>query len=303
MSKVNIARLELSKLHGFLTGQERKDIRKELNKIETRVLSPKKLTSKGKDRLFKQILEIIRNLENKNRYKHIDTLHKGLTDIEYLFGDPLDYYKPILSEQCFDSNYQRYTCRGDKNKELQINEYLSIVKPDIIELLNDTNDSSRKLQLDIKVNTENILNPNEKRTFVAKSKNIQTTISDDINEITTKLIDSLKTEYDKQILLSREGSSFVFSNIEELNIHINKIDLKRGSSYIDSPEWIKNKKATINPHNTKDECCFAHAIVISLYHQEIGRDPQRISKLKPFYKHFDWRNINFPAGLKKMGTV
>ena len=145
MSKVNIARLELSKLHGFLTGQERKDIRKELNKIETRVLSPKKLTSKGKDRLFKQILEIIRNLENKNRYKHIDTLHKGLTDIEYLFGDPLDYYKPILSEQCFDSNYQRYTCRGDKNKELQINEYLSIVKPYIIELLNDTNNSSRKL--------------------------------------------------------------------------------------------------------------------------------------------------------------
>ena len=48
MSKVDTARLELSKLHGFLTGKERNDIRKELNKIETRVQSTKKLTKKRK---------------------------------------------------------------------------------------------------------------------------------------------------------------------------------------------------------------------------------------------------------------
>ena len=299
LSKVYLARLELSKLHGFLTGQEGNTIRKELNKIETRIKSTKKITKKGKERLFKQILEIIRNLENKNKYKNIDTFHKGLTDIEYLFVDPSDYYKPILSEQCFDSNYQRYTCRGDKDKELQINEYLSIVKPYIIELFKETNNSSRKLQLDIKVNTENVLNPNEKRTFVAKSRNFQTTVTDDLDETATRLIDSLKTDYDKQILLSREGSNFVFSNIEELNIHIHKIDLKRGSSYIESPEWIKNKKCKINPYNTKDEYCFAHSIVIALYHQEIGKNPQRISKLQPFYKHFNWKDINFPAGLKE----
>ena len=64
MSKVDTARLELSKLHGFLTGKERNDIR-----------------------LFKQTLEIIRNLENKNKYKNIDTFRKGLTDIEFLFRD------------------------------------------------------------------------------------------------------------------------------------------------------------------------------------------------------------------------
>ena len=77
-------------------------------------MSPRRLTSKGKDRLFKKILEIIRTLENKNKYRHIDIFHKGLSDIEYLFGDPMDYYKPILVEQSFDNNYQRYTCRGDK---------------------------------------------------------------------------------------------------------------------------------------------------------------------------------------------
>ena len=114
-------------------------------------------------------------------------------------------------------------------------------------MFKETNNSSRKLQLDIKVNTENVLNPNEKRRFVAKSRNFQTTVTDDLDETTTKLIDSLKTDYDKQVLLSREGSNFVFSNTEELNIHIHKIDLKGGSSYIESPEWIKNKKCAINP--------------------------------------------------------
>ena len=43
MDRVNIARFELNKLHGYFTGEEKDDISKELNKIETRVLSSKKL--------------------------------------------------------------------------------------------------------------------------------------------------------------------------------------------------------------------------------------------------------------------
>ena len=30
----------------------------------------------------------------------------------------------------------------------------------------------------------------------------------------------------------------------------------RGGSYIDFPEWVKNKKTTINPINKKDNKCF-----------------------------------------------
>ena len=35
-----------------------------------------------------------------------------------------------------------------------------------------------------------------------------------------------------------------------------KINPNSGGSYIDSPYWIKNKKATINPINKKDNKCF-----------------------------------------------
>ena len=36
------------------------------------------------------------------------------------------------------------------------------------------------------------------------------------------------------------GSKFVFDSIDLLYYHLQKIGLKRGRSYIDSPEWLKN---------------------------------------------------------------
>ena len=52
-----------------------------------------------------------------------------------------------------------------------------------------------------------------------------------------------------------------------LGIHFHKVDLKTGSSYIKYLEWISNKKATINPKNTKDNKCFQYAIIAALQHK------------------------------------
>ena len=32
----------------------------------------------------------------------------------------------------------------------------------------------------------------------------------------------------------------------------NRISLQKSESYVDSPEWLKNKEAAINPNNKKD---------------------------------------------------
>ena len=44
---------------------------------------------------------------------------------------------------------------------------------------------------------------------------------------------------------------------------LHKISLNRGGSYIDSPKWLKIKKAIINPKNS-DEKCFWYALPIAL---------------------------------------
>ena len=48
-----------------------------------------------------------------------------------------------------------------------------------------------------------------------------------------------------------KGSDFVFDYVQLLYYKCHKINPNRRESYIDSSDWIKNKKATINPINEK----------------------------------------------------
>ena len=51
----------------------------------------------------------------------------------------------------------------------------------------------------------------------------------------------------------QEKSEFVFDSVDSLRYNLHKISLNRGGSNIDSPEWLKNKKATVNPKNNDDK--------------------------------------------------
>ena len=61
-----------------------------------------------------------------------------------------------------------------------------------------------------------------------------------------------------------------------------KINFERGRLHIDSPDWIKNKKVTINPINKKDNKSFQYAVTVTLNYEETGKNPERITKVKPF---------------------
>ena len=64
------------------------------------------------------------------------------------------------------------------------------------------------------------------------------------------------------------GSEFAYGSADALYYYLNKVSLSRGGSYIDSPKWLKNKKATINPKN-KDGKCFQYALTIALNYEQI----------------------------------
>ena len=78
-----------------------------------------------------------------------------------------------------------------------------------------------------------------------------------------------------------KGSDFEFDGVDFLYYYFIKISISRGGSYIDSPKWLKNKKSTINPKNN-DYKCFQYAVILALNLDKIKKDPQRISKIKPF---------------------
>ena len=84
-----------------------------------------------------------------------------------------------------------------------------------------------------------------------------------------------------------------FDSDDLLYYHLQKISLNRkGSSYIDSPKWLKNKEATINPKNN-DNNCFQYALTVALNYQNIKKYPQRISKIKPFVDQYNWKEVDF----------
>ena len=93
------------------------------------------------------------------------------------------------------------------------------------------------------------------------------------------------------------GSEFVRDSIDLLYYCLQKIGLKRAGSYIDSPEWLKSKKATINPKNNDDHC-FQYSLTVALNHIQIKSHPERISKIKPFIDQHNWKEIDFPSHSK-----
>ena len=66
----------------------------------------------------------------------------------------------------------------------------------------------------------------------------------------------------------RRASDFIFESVEELEYHLHKISLKRSKSHIESPKWLMNKGAAINPKK-KDDKCFQCALTMALNYNEI----------------------------------
>ena len=73
-----------------------------------------------------------------------------------------------------------------------------------------------------------------------------------------------------------------------------KVNFICGGSYISSPDWIKKKKATVNPKNT-DNKSFEYIATVALNYEEIESHPERVSNIKPFINKYNWEGINYPS--------
>ena len=60
----------------------------------------------------------------------------------------------------------------------------------------------------------------------------------------------------------------MFESVDLLDYKLHIVRLKRGGSYIKSPKWLENKKATINPKNDDDKC-LRWSIISALNYNDI----------------------------------
>ena len=292
-SKINDVRLQLLNVSPYINKKKRDNIRKRLYEIE----NTRNIDRKLKNRLLKELESMsidLKFIQKRMISAYRDDNYANIDDIEYIFGDIDNYYAPVLSSSLFNNGYQRYHFRGDPMRNMSVKEYLSEIEPYLRQLIDVNKVYEQKIQLDIGFNMIHI---DDKRRITHFSRSdVICMPSSDTNKILNELLTSLYEKYQEDLQLSRTSSSFSYESVEECNIHFNKIDLRRGASYIETTKWLKSKKATINPKNTHDVSCFMHAITIALYHNELGTNPERISrKLLAYAQKCNLHEIDFPA--------
>ena len=192
----------------------------------------------------------------------------------------------------------KYKSNGDKDKILSMKDYLDEIKPYLSNIIIDHKTQGEwKMRLTMTINIFSSKDSEETRLTYSPSDNIEVIMDVETDKITEDLFDSFLQRCQKDLEESMRGREFVFDNVDSLYSKLHKISLNRSGSYIDSPKWLKSKKATINPKNN-DEKCFQYPITVVLNHENIKKDPQRITKIEPFIDQYNWKEIDFPSNKK-----
>ena len=94
----------------------------------------------------------------------------------------------------------------------------------------------------------------ETRTIYLWSINESIMWGSDTDDIIRELFRSFLHNYQEELKIIR-GSNFVFESVELMDYKLHRVRLRRGGSYIKSPEWLLHKGTTINQKNeiTKKE--------------------------------------------------
>ena len=101
---------------------------------------------------------------------------------------------------------------------------------------------------------------------------------------------------------TREGSGWVVTRVLCLYVNIAKYTPLKGSSYIELPKYLKNKKAIVNVQNT-DQKCLMWAVLSVLHPIDHGSHPDRVSKYRPHQDELDFTGIEFPTPLNQIPNV
>ena len=107
-----------------------------------------------------------------------------------------DYYKPIKSNDAFNSNYIEYESKGNKDKTLSIKEYLDMIRPYLGDIINNYKTQGEwKIVLTMSTNFNSSKYSDETRTTHTKSDNIEIMLGSETDEIIDELFKSILQKY------------------------------------------------------------------------------------------------------------
>ena len=91
------------------------------------------------------------------------------------------------------------------------------------------------------------------------------------------------------------GSGWVFSHFQDLQLTLWQLDTLRGSAYIPLPRWIQTRRAVADVAGTGNDC-FKWAILAGMHPVDVHADRRR--KYVEHIGKYDFSSMAFPAPLQ-----
>ena len=178
-------------------------------------------------------------------------------------------YKPIKISGVFNDNFVEYQSNGNRDRSISIARYLNNIREHLKKLIEDKKKSGEwKIQLIMKIHFISSRKFIESRDMYSKSDNFEIMMGFNTYEIIRNLFNSILRRYQGGLQVSMRGIEVVFDYVESLNYIFHKIDMKRSGSYIETPDWIKKKKANVE---NDDDKWFEYAVTVALNYDKIKK--------------------------------
>ena len=143
------------------------------------------------------------------------------------------------------------------------------------------------------------IDPEEKISVITERYFNSDIISLTSSHVISGFINDMITAFEIDLENAKFSSNLSFYHIEKLSIKTAKSKASIGGSYIELPDYIKNKKACVNIKNT-DEKCFKWSILASKFYHTFKRGCGL--KATEYYKYekelIEPENITYPLDIE-----
>ena len=255
--------------------------------------------------------QLLNAFENSKPFKESEDINKEnqeddeiIRDLRFLYEPEEKYYESRRIKGAFGGNYVEYESNRDTSEASSIEHYFNKIRPYLSDII-DKHKFEWKIQLTTEITFSSVDGKDTKEFYpiYMHSDNSKVYIGSESNMVVDDLLKSFLDDYQFSLRTKMKKSNLTYDRVIAFYYKLHKISTNSsGGSYTDSPDWIKNKKATINPKNKNNGKYRQYSISVALNHEQIDNHLERISTIKHFINKYDWKDIHFPSHRKDWNT-
>ena len=198
--------------------------------------------------------------------------------------DLIDEHKPMMELNNNNNNNNTNNNNSNKNNNNNSNNNNNNSSNNKNNSNNNNNNNNRaksKIQLIIKNTFISVKDFGDTCTVYSASKPVEIFVGSNTENVIDTLFNTILNRIQQLIETSYERRSrLTHDSVGLLYYYFQRIDIRRGETYIVSLNWIASKKVTINPKNEKDNECFKWSIIAGLNYNKIKE--KELKKLLKF---------------------